>query len=1254
MDHAVALSHGDPMDPTAAKALVDLPIWDDATLDAIASLLGLPPDGDWARGAAPRAAERTLAPTCLVPDLGNTPALAPSPARDVAPMEREEIGKPLSDRPALSEAPPYTPPSGHPRTLGEALDRAAVGDRGVVHVADDGAEWRETYADLRLRALSILGLARAKGIGAGDILLIDARESIPYLGALWACLLGGMVAAPLALPEADAATSAFDRLRQAVEVLGRPRILTTETRRAALAARADLADLDVIGIPDTPDATLALPRAVPSPHTDPESVPLILLTSGSTGAPKGVRQTHRAILAMAGAAAMDAIDLGQNDIFLNWMPYDHVGATAFLILAPAILAAEQVQANTAPILADPTRWLDLVSRHRITINWAPNFAFGLIADAVEQADSHPWDLSRLRRLINGGEAVTEGSLRAFLDRLAPLGLPGDALCPAMGMSETCAPSTLAHLGQSRGSFASLGRPVRGASLRIVGEDGTLLREGEVGRFQQRGPQLFVGYHNRDDLTAEAMDDGWFDTGDVGFLADGALYLTGRLKDSININGAKVFAHEIETSSARVPGLSTAALAAVPVRPAGASTDEVALFFSAPLAEGTEDDDILRVLTKAIRLRLARDLGIAINHPVLLPSEAFPRTSIGKIQRPLLRQRFEAGAYDTERERIAALSGGDARVGQPYRPVWVAKPLTDALPGPMPAAAPWDPARTVVVTTTPDSGGALAVLDRLLSLARANAVKPEGERISRVLVVTRGAVLARPYDSLDPDATLLPGLLRSLTLVLPGISWRLLDIDGPPDGPMEGEELAALVERERVALDEPLCAWRGGDRLVPRLDPVTPEAPSDPGPPLQPGAPWLVTGGLGGLGRLACERLLKRGASLLLTGRSPRADLPADRAAALQRLEALGPIRYLAVDVADAQAMGQAVSTFEAETGEPLDGILHLAALGAPLPLLEDDGTALSALRRASLDGLRVLSDLLPPRARTRLLVAGSITGHTGGRMAAYGAVSAAAATQCAALVAQGWPVTHLAFSSWSGVGLSAGNTNDALLRLDGLRSLDANHGLAMIEAALWRPLGCLLVGLNGDHPLHAARVLGSPAPLTRPVLWWVPGAVRGDATGMEPGVARVADALGRPAWVYTRPVREILRRPDGAPDPVRLALETEDRRVAPRDETERLVARIVAEVLEGAPPAIGDDFFLLGGTSLLAARLAARLGKRFYVPLSSTVAFQYPTVEALTRHLRAIEPKPGLVDAVARKLADLEALSPEDRAALATRKTLPK
>ncbi len=1241
-------------------------------------------------GTLPVTAAGSLAKSLLCPHPPAGGAGAPAQGTaETTPVDgdRDSLGNALSDRPALAEGPPLVWPADLPLTLAAALARAAKTDRGVRYLTEDGSDPHETYAALTTRALAVLGGLHAAGAAAGDILLIDASDPASFLGAFWACQLGGLVPTPIIVPPSAGDAAALHRLQAARELLGNPLVVAAPAVAATYPGDDDgaagLTVLDARALESAPPTTAR-------PAEDPDATAVIILTSGSTGLPKGVHQSHRATLSMVAAACLEPLACSEADIFLNWMPLDHVGGAVFQMIAPTALACEQIHGLTGPVLADPLRWVTLVDRYRVTLNWAPNFAFGMIADALAETADKPWDLSCLRALVNGGEAVTEGSLNDFLDGLAPCAIPRTVMRPAFGMSETCAPITMATLGHARGPFASLGGPVPGSALRIIGDTGETLREGEIGRLLVRGPQIFRGYHDRPDLTAEVMRDGWFDTGDMGFLADGQLYLTGRLKDSIIVNGAKFFAHEIEGVTARVPGIDRAGVAAVPVRPAGVDTDKVAVFFSTPLSAGGAEDDVLRTLLVALRNRLARDLGLAADYLLPVSPADIPRTGIGKIMRPTLRAGFESGAFDSVVERVTALVGGAGTCPvRLHEKVWHPRPLPPPPPGhalspiravftPTLTAAFGDAVQVVPADVTgQDEAGLwrLAPTDRaghealltalsagpeqgrpdtlvhlwgcgypgaddtdayrsLLCLGQAVAALPEEQRPACILVVTRAAA-----------ASLLPGLVRSLALGLPDVRWRLLGMDvAREDATVPTALVATIAERvrqEQAAGAEPEVTWRDGLRLAARFRPVAlSPLPAASEPPVQPGALWLVTGGLGGIGALAAEHLLDRGATVLLTGRTACDALSADKADRLGRLSERGAVRYRAVDVGDAGALAAAVAEAEAEHGGGLAGLLHLAGVGPVVTLQDDDAASLPALRRAALDGLEALAGLLATRPAARMAVAATITGRVGGRVPGYAAVGAAALDRAAEMIAAGLPLSTLAFSSWRDVGMSAGRTTEALLRTDGLLGLEPDAGLAVLEGALWRPGSQWIVGLDDSHPLHAAQTLDTPTPLTRPVIWQE----RGEA-GATDGAERLPDLLGRPGWVLVHGVESLPRRADGTPDLARLTAAAGEigRPIPPRDETERRVAMIFGEVLSVDPPAINENFFAIGGGSLLAGRLAARLSKRFFLELPVAAIFRNPTVEELTRMLRQLESKPGLVDAVAAKLAVIDGMSAEER-----------
>ncbi|MBE9103361.1 beta-ketoacyl synthase N-terminal-like domain-containing protein, partial [Vacuolonema iberomarrocanum] len=425
---------------------------------------------------------------------------------------------------------------------------------------------------------------------------------------------------------------------------------------------------------------------------DLDDLTLLLLTSGSTGQPKGVQLSRRNLFASTyGMATVNQLTAAS--VFLNWMPLEHVASLVMFHLTPVMLGCSQVQAANEWVLQDPLRWLDLLEHHQATVTWAPNFAYGLVCDALterQQAepthppDTHPqpirvhprssalhalrgWDLSSVCWMGNGAEAVVGKTARRFLQLLAEYGLAADAVSPGYGMSETS--SGIVHsrdfsLATTRDddTGVDLGHPIPGVSLRIVDANQQVVPEGTVGALQVQGLTVTAGYINRPDLNADVFtDDGWFNTGDLGFLQDGRLTLTGRQKDVIIINGANYHNHDIEAAVEELPEVEVAFTAACAVRRSQGETEQLAIFFHPVAGTGAVSVELLQ----KIRRQVVE--AIALNPDYLIPVEkaTIPKTSIGKIQRSQLSQRFAAGEFDA--------------ILQQVEQVWRDRPHPQALP-----------------------------------------------------------------------------------------------------------------------------------------------------------------------------------------------------------------------------------------------------------------------------------------------------------------------------------------------------------------------------------------------------------------------------------------------------------------------------------------------------------------------------------------------------------------------------------------------
>ncbi len=240
----------------------------------------------------------------------------------------------------------------------------------------------------------------------------------------------------------------------------------------------------------------------------------------------------------------------------------------------------------------------------------------------------------MRFILNAGEAIVAKTARRFMQLLAPHGLPATSMYPAWGMSETCSAVTFSHdfslaTTGDEDTFVSVGRPVPGVSIRIADAAGRVLAEGAIGPLQIQGAPVTSGYFRAPEANREVFtDDGWFDTGDLGFLRDGCMTITGRAKDVIIINGVNYYSHEGEAVVETVAGVEVSYTAASTVREASSDTDQLAIFFS-PQPDYTAS---LIDLIHAIQQRVVQDIGLHPTPVIPLDKADIPKTSIGKIQR----------------------------------------------------------------------------------------------------------------------------------------------------------------------------------------------------------------------------------------------------------------------------------------------------------------------------------------------------------------------------------------------------------------------------------------------------------------------------------------------------------------------------------------------------------------------------------------------------------------------------------------------
>ena len=531
-----------------------------------------------------------------------------------------------SQKPAISEGEPLQWPANAPTTLVQALQQAAQqhADTSLIYIQPDGEVITQTYSQLWVEAQKILGGLRQLGLKPQDKVIFQLEANQDFISAFWGCVLGGFVPVPVSIPPSyDQSHSTLTKLENTWQMLGQPLVLTDRKLVSSVRGWSQRMNLGKFELQTLDQLRSGEPDSNWH-NSQPEDVAILLLTSGSTGMPKAVMQSHRSLLSRSAATAQ-INNFTERDISLNWFPLDHVGGIVMFHLRDIYLGCEQIHAPTQTILQAPTRWLDLISQYRVTITWAPNFAYGLIIDQLEQLDKMAgemphlkWDLSSLKFILNAGEAIVTKTARNFLELLATYQLPSQAMHPAWGMSETSSAVTFSNdflLDSTEDSqkFVEVGSPIPDFAIRIVDNQNQIVSEETIGRVQVKGASVTSGYYQNSVANQEAFTaDGWFNTGDLGFLQDGRLTITGRQKDVIIINGLNYYSHEIEAAVEELSGIEVSYTATCAVREAQSNTDKLAIFFNTEL---TEDLELLKLL-KALREQVVNRLGL--NPDYLIP------------------------------------------------------------------------------------------------------------------------------------------------------------------------------------------------------------------------------------------------------------------------------------------------------------------------------------------------------------------------------------------------------------------------------------------------------------------------------------------------------------------------------------------------------------------------------------------------------------------------------------------------------------
>jgi fatty-acyl-CoA synthase len=552
--------------------------------------------------------------------------------------------------------------------------RADAGNTHLIFFEDEGESPALTFGELFAGAERVAAGLAQHGIGRGDSVAIMLPTSRDFFLTFAGTLLAGATPAPIYPPFRADRIAEYAERQSAILANAGSRLLVTfrEAERVAKLLKPHVPSLEAVVTSSVLIESRAAAPLGPPLHSGGEDIALLQYTSGSTGNPKGVMLTHANLLANIRAIG-EALAIRSDDVGVNWLPLYHDMGLIGSWLLPLYFGLPVVVLSPLAFLSRPVRWLRAFDRYHGTLGAAPNFAYELAAAKVSDGDLEELDLSAWRAALNGAEPVLPATLSRFAARFARCGFRRESLLPVYGLAESSVALSIPPLGRGprvdrveRGtferegravqvqhetapddrnviSFVSVGPAIPRHEIRIVNDRGENAPERVEGQLWFRGPSATQGYLRNDaataDLFPEGAREGWINSGDRAYWAEGEIYITGRVKDIVILAGRNLYPHEIEEVVAQVPGVRKGCVAAFGAAEAAKGTERLIV-----VAETRERDGAERTrIAQAIVARVSAAMGLPPDVVKLVPPNTIPKTSSGKLQRDTTKKRFLSGA-----------------------------------------------------------------------------------------------------------------------------------------------------------------------------------------------------------------------------------------------------------------------------------------------------------------------------------------------------------------------------------------------------------------------------------------------------------------------------------------------------------------------------------------------------------------------------------------------------------------------------------
>tara|TARA_R110002073_G_scaffold79001_18_gene190299 strand:- start:5879 stop:7657 length:1779 start_codon:yes stop_codon:yes gene_type:complete len=558
-------------------------------------------------------------------------------------------------------------------TLTEALDYAAQGTTGSSFYTGRGAIYANiTYSELRIESIDLAHKLIGLGLNKGDRVALVAETNPDFIRFFYACQYAGLI--PVALPasvKVGAHCAYVAQLHLLLEASDAAIGVASEGYLPFLEEASEGLNIRMV---NSPDAFYALPVIDQQlPAIDPEDISYIQYTSGSTRFPRGVVIKHRTAMANLHGIIAHGLHMDSNDRMLSWLPFYHDMGLVGFVLVPMAAQVSIDYLDTREFAMRPRMWLTLMTRTRATISFAPSFGYDLCARRVRAKDIDSYDLSSWRVAGIGAEMIRPQTLEHFAEMMEPAGFDRRAFLACYGMAECTLGVSFSplwtgftthhidsdHLSdhheavlldeddqQGRGRhFVNCGMPMPGFDVEIR-DDNKVLKDWQSGVIYLRGPSVMSGYFDLPEETSHALcEDGWLNTGDIGYLVNGALTITGRKKDLIIIHGRNIWPQDLEHVAETQPEVRSGDAVAFSA-PDSEDEELCVLVVQCRETDANKRNNLVRRLTALVRMEMSLDCYVE-----LVPIHSLPRTSSGKLSRAKARLDF-INANDMEKLNAA--------------------------------------------------------------------------------------------------------------------------------------------------------------------------------------------------------------------------------------------------------------------------------------------------------------------------------------------------------------------------------------------------------------------------------------------------------------------------------------------------------------------------------------------------------------------------------------------------------------------------